>query len=133
MNLECDMICSAKHGMVIDPKNNRYGIMDVAVHGGRVAAVQDNVTDGDAVEVLDMSGRIITPGLIDAHLHVYVNSCDMGVHTDRCCTPRKSTTACDGGSTGALNFLGLRELLGRAVRTRCRAFLNLSLIGITEF
>jgi dihydroorotase len=120
-----------KQGLVIDPKNGRHGVMDVAVHAGRVAAVQDCVADEDAVEVLDMKGRIVTPGLIDAHLHVFVNSCDMGAYTDRYCMPSGVTTACDAGSTGALNFPGLRELLGRAVRTRCRAFLNLSLIGIT--
>ncbi len=120
-----------KHGMVIDPKNNRCGVMDIGVHEGRVAAVQEHVADGDALEVMDVSGKIVAPGLIDAHVHVYCNSCDMGAHTDRCCTPSGVTTVCDGGSAGALTFPGFRELVERAVRTRCRAFLNLSLIGIT--
>ena len=120
-----------KQGLVIDPGNNRHEVMDIAVHRGRVAAVQADIPAEEALEVLDVRGLIVTPGLIDAHLHVYTNSCDMGVHTDKYCVSSGVTTACDAGSTGALNFPGLRELLTRAIRTRFHVFLNFSLIGIT--
>ena len=115
-----------KQGLVIDPKNNRHGVMDVAVYGGRIAAVQNHV-EGDAVEVLDMKGRIVTPGLIDAHVHI----CELGGHADMLFMPSGVTTVCDAGSTGAANFSGLRELLARSIRTRARAFLNFSFIGLT--
>ncbi len=120
-----------KNGTVIDPKNNRYERLDVAVRDGRIAAVQKVIAEADAVEVIDVAGRFITPGLIDAHLHVYCNSCDLGMHTDIICAPSGVTTVCDGGSAGALAFPGFRELIERALRVRCKAFLNLSLIGIT--
>ena len=73
----------------------------------------------------------MTPGLVDIHAHVFVNAHDMGIHTDQCCRTSGVTTLCDAGSTGSSNFAGLRHMLDHEVRTRVRAFVNLSAIGIT--
>jgi dihydroorotase len=54
----------------------------------------------------------------------------MGEHTDRLCNSSGVTTVCDAGSAGSANFAGLRFVVDKAVRTRTRAFLNLSAIGI---
>ncbi len=120
-----------KGGRVVDPKNNRDGVMDVAIRNGRVAAVAEGIPEAQAVRSLDVAGRVVTPGLIDAHLHVYVNACDMGAQTDEFCEVSGVTTICDGGSAGASIFPGFREFVERRVATRCRAFVHLSRLGLT--
>ena len=120
-----------KNAEVIDPKNHRRGVLDVAVRNGRVAAVEGAIAESEASHAVDLGGRIVTPGLIDAHVHVFFNSWDMGVHTDELCARSGVTTVCDAGSTGAATFRGLRELVERAIAIRCRALVHLSAIGIT--
>jgi dihydroorotase len=120
-----------KGGRVIDPKNDRDAVMDVAVNNGRVAVVAEAIPEEQAVRTLDVAGRIVTPGLVDAHLHVYCNACDMGAQTDEFCEVSGVTTVCDGGSAGASIFAGLREFVERRVATRCRAFVHLSRLGLT--
>jgi dihydroorotase len=72
----------------------------------------------------------VTPGLVDIHAHIFVNAHDMGGHTDHFCQASGVTTLCDAGSTGSATFAGLRQVIDREVRTRIRAFVNLSAIGI---
>src|SRR5262245_16360693 len=55
-------------GRVIDPSLGSDAIRDVAVAGGRIAAVEPNIT-ADAAEVVDAHGRLVVPGLIDVHCH----------------------------------------------------------------
>ena len=60
-----------KRGHVIDPKNGIDGAMDVAIAGERIAAVEHDLDPSLATQVIDLSGRYVTPGLIDIHVHVY--------------------------------------------------------------
>jgi dihydroorotase len=120
-----------KNAETVDPKSGRRAVMDLAIHKSHIAAIAQQIDDSLSHRSVDLTGRIVTPGLVDAHAHIYYNSCDMGAHTDEFCAPSGVTTVCDGGSTGALTFPGFRELVERAVRTRCRAFVHLSVMGIT--
>ena len=56
-------------GRVIDPASRLDAVRDVAIAGGRIAAVAANLR-GDAVETLDAAGKLVVPGLIDIHTHV---------------------------------------------------------------
>ncbi len=120
-----------KGGRVIDPKNSRDRVMDVGVRDGLVAAVEESLPEAQAARTIALEGRIVVPGLIDSHLHVYCNSWDMGAQTDELCSVSGVTTICDGGSAGASNFPGFREFVERRITTRCRAFVHLSRIGLT--
>jgi dihydroorotase len=102
----------------------------VAIAGGKIAAVAPSLPANEARRTIGAKGRLITPGLIDIHAHVFVNAHDMGGHTDHFCKASGVTTLCDAGSTGSATFAGLRQVLDRDVRTRVRAFVNLSAIGI---
>jgi dihydroorotase len=104
--------------------------MDVAITSDRIARVAPALDPADADQVLDVSGLYVTPGLIDIHAHIFVNAHDMGGHTDHYCSHSGVTTLCDAGSTGSATFAGLRQVLDGQVRTRVRAFVNLSAIGI---
>ena len=57
-----------KHGRIIDPKNELYATKDILLSDGKVAKIGADLTDG-ADEVYDAEGKIITPGLIDMHVH----------------------------------------------------------------
>src|SRR5581483_237137 len=57
-----------KGGRVIDPSVRLDGVRDVAIAGGRIAAVEANIA-ADGAETIDARGRIVVPGLIDIHTH----------------------------------------------------------------
>ena len=118
-------------GEVIDPSAGLRGIMDVGITAGKIAAVGPNLPANQARKTISAKGRLVTAGLVDIHAHVFVNAHDMGGCTDHFCRASGVTTMCDAGSAGSSNFAGLRHVLDTEVRTRVRAFVNLSAIGIT--
>lgn len=67
MNGKFDILL--RGGRVIDPANGIDGVMDVAIKDGKIAAVGS--VQGEAGKVLDVSGCIVTPGLVDMHCHCY--------------------------------------------------------------
>lgn len=127
--MQYDLLLSG--GEVIDPGAGLRGVMDVAIAGGKIAAVAPSLPAKQALRTISAKGRLVMPGLVDMHAHVLVNGYDMGIHTDQYCRGSGVTTLCDAGSTGSSNFAALRSVLDHHVRTRVRAFVNLSAIGIT--
>ena len=119
-----------QHGEVLDPAAGLRGQLDVAISGGKLVAVAPSLPAQEARRTISARGLIVTPGLIDIHAHIFVNAHDMGGHTDHFCQASAVTTLCDAGSTGSATFAGLRQVIDRSVRTRTRAFVNLSAIGI---
>ncbi|HTQ34211.1 MAG TPA: amidohydrolase/deacetylase family metallohydrolase [Stellaceae bacterium] len=117
-------------GEVLDPGAGLKGRMDVGIAGGKIVAVGPNLPQNQARRTISAKGHYVTPGLVDIHAHVFVNAHDMGGHTDHFCRQSGVTTLCDAGSAGSAGFPGLRQVLDREVRTRVRAFVNLSAIGI---
>jgi len=117
-------------GEVLDPAAGLKGRLDVAIAGGKIAAVAPSLPEKEARRTISARGLLVTPGLIDIHAHIFVNAHDMGGHTDHFCQRSGVTTLCDAGSTGSATFAGLRNVLDHEVRTRVRAFVNLSAIGI---
>src|SRR5262245_22042986 len=67
-----------KGGHVIDGKNRISAVRDVAIVGGKVAAVAANISPSDALKVVDASGLYVTPGLVDLHVHVYAGTGERG-------------------------------------------------------
>ena len=118
-------------GDVIDPGAGLRGVMDIGIAGGKIVAVAPSLPANQARQSISAKGRLVMPGLVDMHAHVLVNGHDMGEHTDHYCSGSGVTTLCDAGSTGSSNFAALRSVLDNHVRTRVRAFVNLSAIGIT--
>lgn len=57
-----------KGGRVIDPSLGIDAVRDVAIAGGRIAAVEENITT-DSTETIDARGKIVVPGLVDIHSH----------------------------------------------------------------
>src|SRR5438105_2607875 len=117
-------------GDVLDRAGGLRGLMDIGIAGGKISAVAPSLPAADARRTISINGRLVTPGLVDIHAHIFVNASDMAGHTDQFCRASGVTTLCDAGSTGSATFPGLRQVIDREVRTRTRAFVNLSAIGI---
>lgn len=118
-------------GEVIDQAAGLRGIMDIGIVGGKIAAVAPSLPSELALRTVSAKGYYVFPGLVDIHTHLLLNGHDMGVRTDAFLKPTGVTTVCDAGSAGSNTFGGLRDLLDNHVRTRVRAFVNLSALGIT--
>ncbi|PYN10263.1 MAG: amidohydrolase/deacetylase family metallohydrolase, partial [Candidatus Rokuibacteriota bacterium] len=117
-------------GTLIDPAQGLSARRDVALHGGRVAAVAETLASADAREVVDAAGALVTPGLIDLHAHVYDGALPIGVHADRAALVNGVTTVVDAGSAGWMTFAGLRDYVIPTYRTRVYAFLHISATGL---
>jgi len=117
-------------GQVIDPGSGTNGRFDVAVRDGKVAAVAPSIPAGDADRVIDATGQIVTPGLIDLHTHVYWGATYRGIEADPVAARSGVTTWLDVGSAGAYSFPGFREYIVNRNRSRIYALLNLSSIGL---
>src|SRR6266567_6715426 len=116
-------------GRVIDPAQGISAERDVAIAGHTVARVAPNIPEAEARQVLDARGKIVTPGLIDIHVHVYDGGAPLGIPADPNCIAKGVTTVVDAGSSGAHNFPGLRKYVINVVDTRVYALLNISVVG----
>jgi dihydroorotase len=117
-------------GEVLDPGAGLQGRLDVAITGERVAAVESGIPEAAAFRVLDASGLLVTPGLVDLHTHVYAGATYWGVQPDPLAARSGVTTFVDAGSVGAMTFPAFRDWIVRPSRARVFAFLNISTIGL---
>jgi dihydroorotase len=119
-----------KGGEVVDPGGGYEGPMDVAISGGRIAAIELEIPEEAAFRVIDAEGEIVTPGLVDLHTHVFHKVTYWGIDPDPVASVSGVTTWNDAGSAGALTLPGLREFVADRARARITAFLNISNIGL---
>ena len=101
----------------------------LTISGNRVARIAPSIAENDARHVLDAQDKIVTPGLIDIHVHVYDGVAPLGIPADPNCIAKGVTTVVDAGSAGAFTFPGLRQSVINVVDTRVYALLNISVIG----
>lgn len=116
-------------GRVVDPSQNLDVIADVAFADGKVAAVGPGLA-GDTKSVRDVAGRVVVPGLIDIHAHVYWGATYLSVEPERVARMSGTTTFVDAGSAGAGTFHGFRRHIVEPSPFRIVAFLNISHAGI---
>ncbi len=122
-----------KGGRVIDPSQKIDGVMDVAFAGGKVAAVGKSLSAPAGCDVRDVKGKIVAPGLIDLHTHVYWGGTSLGIDAEEFCRTSGVTTAVDTGSAGPGNFMGFRKHVIEQSQVRILAYLHVSFAGIYAF
>ena len=130
MAINYDLIL--KGGEVIDPAQDLRGKRDVAFKDGKVAAVAENLPREQGADVIDVTGKLVVPGLIDLHGHFVSDLFPYQADPDPTNLPIGVTTAVDAGSTGWATFPGFRHFIIDKVDTRLFAFLHLSPTGITN-
>ncbi|MCZ8374814.1 MAG: amidohydrolase/deacetylase family metallohydrolase [Beijerinckiaceae bacterium] len=120
-----------KGGRVIDPSQKHDGILDVAFTDGKVSGFGKDLKG--AKEIRDVSGYIVTPGLIDMHTHVYWGGTSLGIDADEFCRLSGVTTSVDTGSAGPGNWPGFRTHVIEHSQARILAYLHVSHAGIYGF
>jgi len=118
-----------KGGKVVDPSQRLSVVRDIGIRDGKVVALAENIPAAQASQVLDARGKIVTPGLIDVHVHVYDGVAPLGIPADPNCIAKGVTTVVDAGSAGAHTFPGFRRHVINVVDTRVFALLNISVVG----
>lgn len=103
---------------------------DIAFKDGTVAAVANHIDPLCATQTVDVSGKLVTPGLIDLHGHFYHGGSSSAVHADQNCLGSGVTTGVDAGSSGFLNYGAMRDYVFPAHRTRLIAFLHIGAVGL---
>src|SRR6266516_1545225 len=120
-------------GRVVDPSQKLDAVTDVAFADGKVARIGAGLRPDAKTDVRDVSGHIITPGLIDLHTHVYWGGTSLGVDAEDFCRRSGVTTAVDTGSAGPGNFAGFRKHVIERSAVRILAYLHVSFAGIYAF
>jgi dihydroorotase len=117
-------------GRVVDPSQKLSAERDVAITGGRIARIDANIPRDLARQVFDAKGKLVTPGLIDLHTHVYKHGITLNIDPDTVGFQSGVTTLVDCGSTGTSTFMGFRKYVMESSPTRIYALLNISSIGL---
>ena len=120
-------------GRVIDPSQKLDATNDVAFSQGKVARIGPGLKADAGTDVRDVSGAIVTPGLIDLHTHVYWGGTSLGIDAEEFCRTSGVTTAVDTGSAGPGNFAGFRKHVIERSSVRILAYLHISFAGIFAF
>lgn len=120
-------------GHVICPASGVNGVMDVAVRKGKIAAVKRNILRASAKEVVDVRGKLVIPGMIDTHAHVYQYvSGRFGLNADLVGVHSGVTTLVDQGGPSCMTFPGFRKFVVERAKTRVYSFLSSYVVGGLE-
>jgi dihydroorotase len=119
-----------KGGKVVDPSQDLEAPRDVAIRDGKIAHIAADIPAAQARKTLDARGKIVTPGLIDLHTHVFPWVGPYGIEADPYCVHRGVTSVIDAGTSGALTFAAFRRYDIERSRTRIRALLHVVAIGM---
>jgi dihydroorotase len=121
-----------KNGHTIDPRHHIDGKADVAIAGGKIAAVQADINPVLAKQVVDVAGLYVTPGIIDIHVHVYHTREPEGlsVMADSHSFRSGVTTVVDTGTAGAKHFLHFKRTVIDRAKTRIFAYINIVDLGM---
>jgi dihydroorotase len=122
-----------KGGDVLDPSQSLRGKRDIGIRYGLIEAVDAEIPATRALRVLDAGGKLVTPGLIDLHCHVFPYGSAAGIPADELIPYECTTTCVSAGDAGANNFAAFRRYTVAQTRTRLYAFVHISSIGLTPF
>jgi dihydroorotase len=122
-----------KGGDVLDPSQSLRGVRDIGIRNGVIELVAPDIPAARALKVLNASGRLVTPGLIDLHSHVFPYGSAIGIPADELVPYQGQTTAISAGDAGANNIAAFRRFIVPQARTRLYAFVHIANIGLAGF
>jgi dihydroorotase len=131
MDFEFDLLL--RGGRVIDPASGRDEMADIGVAGGRIKAIEPTLPSNNAQQVVDVSGKIITAGMIDTHAHVYQHVTGrFGLNADMVGVQSGVTTVVDQGGPSCMTIPGFRHFVVEPSATRVLCFISAYLVGGLE-
>src|SRR4029450_7449406 len=119
-----------KGGRVVDPSTNLDGLHDIAVQDGKVARIAADIPAGEATHFIEVGGKLVTPGLIDLHAHVFEGVNRTGVNPDLGGVLSGVTTIVDAGSAGAATFAAFPRHILPHCHTEVIPFLHICQTGL---
>jgi dihydroorotase len=120
-------------GHVICPASGIDGVMDIAIANGRIAAVKKDILPSAAKSVIDARGKLVIPGMIDTHAHVYKYVTGrFGLDADMCGVDSGVTCLIDQGGPSCMTLPGFRHFIVEPAKTRVVAFISAYLVGGME-
>src|SRR5467141_5273850 len=122
-----------KGGELLDPGQKLRARRDIGIRAGRIEAIEADIPAARASRLLDASGRLVLPGLVDLHSHVYPYGSAIGIPADELIAFQCTTTCVSAGDAGANNFAAFRRYVAGQTRTRVYAFVHIANIGLAGF
>jgi len=119
-------------GTIVDPGQGLHGRRDLRLAGDRVVELGDGLTPGPGEQVVDARDRLVLPGLVDLHVHVFWGASHYGIEPDPHCLGTGTTTVVDAGSAGAHTFAAFRRYVIDVSETRIIPFLNIGATGMVS-
>jgi dihydroorotase len=131
MDAQFDVIL--RGGRVIDPASGRDGVADIAINGAIIAAIEPSIPTAAARQVIDVSGKIVTAGMIDTHAHVYQHVTGrFGLNADLVGVRSGVTTLVDQGGPSCMTIPGFRHFIVEPSESRVLCFISMYLVGGME-
>ncbi len=120
-------------GEVLDPSQSLRGRRDIGIRWGVVEAVDAEIPAARGLKTIDATGKLVTPGLIDLHCHVYPYGSAIGIPADELVQFQGTTTVVSAGDAGVNNLAAMRRYIVAQTRTRMYAFLHIANNGLSSF
>lgn len=122
-----------KGGHVICPAQGIDGIRDVAIKDGRIAAIEAEILPSAAKTVTDVKGKLVLPGMIDTHAHIYTYvSGRFGLPADMAGVHSGVTSLIDQGGASCMTMPGFREFIAKPAKSRVFSFISAYVVGGLE-
>jgi dihydroorotase len=122
-----------KGGDVLDPSQSLRGKRDIGIRWGAIEAIEADIPAVRAAKTIDATGKLVTPGLIDLHSHVYPYGSAIGIPADELAQFQCTTTMVSAGDAGVNNLAALRRYIVAQSRTRLYAFVHIANNGLSAF
>ncbi len=122
-----------RNAEVLDPSQGLSGKRDIGMRYGLIEAVAPSIAPERANRVMDVGGKLVTPGLIDLHAHTYPFGSAIGIPADELVAHQCTTTVVSAGDGGANNIAAWRRFIVPGARTRQFAFVHIAVAGLAGF
>jgi dihydroorotase len=120
-------------GEVLDPSQSLRGKRDIGIRWGVVEAVAESIPAERALRSIDATGKLVLPGLVDLHCHIYPYGSAIGIPADELVQFQGTTTVVSAGDAGVNNLAALRRFIVAQTRARMYAFLHIANNGLSAF
>src|SRR2546423_1184484 len=122
-----------KGGDVLDPSQSLRGKRDIGIRWGVIEAIEPEIAAARALKTIDATGKLVTPGLVDLHCHVYPYGSAIGIPADVLVQFQGTTTVISAGDAGVNNLAALRRYIVAQSRARIYAFVHIANNGLSAF